>query len=301
MNHRWGIDLGGTKIEGVIINPSIGLDVIQRKRIPTESQKGYTHILQQIKLLHDGLVSESGFLPKSIGIGTPGTLEPSSQTMKNCNTTSINGQPLKRDLQELLGIPVFLSNDANCFAIAESKLGIVPEYLDNPECIFGIIMGTGVGGGVVCNGKLISGRHGIGGEWGHNFLDISGGDCYCGRKGCVEQLISGPALESFYKSLSGEERSLKEISDLALQRNKFANSTMNRLHHFFGKSVANIINILDPEAIVIGGGVGNIESLYTSGVEEVKKYVFNNELETLFLKPKLGDSAGVFGAALLEY
>jgi predicted NBD/HSP70 family sugar kinase len=161
-------------------------------------------------------------------------------------------------------------------------------------------MGSGVGGGVVVNGHVIGGRHGIGGEWGHNVLEENGADCYCGRKGCVEAVFSGPALERYYKSLTNKELRLKNIVENYYTGNdEAAKKTMQRLIHFFGKAVGPIINILDPEVIVIGGGVGNIDLLYTEGVEEVKKYVFNPSLETLFLKPSLGDSAGVFGAALL--
>ena len=196
-------------------------------------------------------------------------------------------------------MPVKITNDANCFAIAETRYGIVKDHLENPECVFGIIMGTGVGGGLICHGQIIHGRHGIAGEWGHNFLDESGEKCYCGKIGCVEQLISGPALERYYKSISGQEKKLKEINLLAQEGDENAKLTIDRLHFFFGKAVASVINILDPQAIILGGGVGNIDSLYSKGVEEAMKYVFNPIVETLFLKPKFGDSAGVYGAALL--
>jgi predicted NBD/HSP70 family sugar kinase len=161
-------------------------------------------------------------------------------------------------------------------------------------------MGTGVGGGIVVNGKLLTGRQGIGGEWGHTFLDDSGGPCYCGNTGCVEKIISGTALEKYYNERAPVKRRLREI----VQRHKdgidpIASETMERLIYFFGKGLANVINIIDPTVIVLGGGVGNIDLLYTEGVESVKNFVFNNRLDTVFLHPKLGDSAGVFGAALL--
>jgi small GTP-binding protein len=182
----------------------------------------------------------------------------------------------------------------------EEKVQYWKTEMPNAEVIFGIIMGTGVGGGIVVNHKVINGRHGLGGEWGHNFLDESGGMCYCGRVGCVETMISGPALERFYLKQSGNALKLKEIvSNYETGNDSAAELTMKQLVTYFGKAVGPIINIIDPEAIVIGGGVGNIDILYTEGVEEVKKYVFNSRLDTMFLKPTLGDSAGVFGAAIL--
>ncbi len=297
--HLLGLDLGGTKIEGAILNAD-DLSVLTRERIPTEGDKGYLHVLNQIKKIIDSLSASSGLTFKSVGIGTPGTLDPILNSMKNCNSTSLNGKPMKDDLQKLLGMEVKMSNDANCFAIAEAQLGIVRDELPNAKNVFGVIMGTGVGGGLVINGQVVSGRQGIGGEWGHNPLDEEGNACYCGKIGCVETVISGPALEKYYQKVSGEKKNLKDIvADYRKGECKYAYMTMERLFHYFGKGIAVVINILDPEAIVIGGGVGNIDELYTLGVEEVKKHVFNHRLDTLFLKPKLGDSAGVFGAALL--
>ncbi|MBN2520894.1 MAG: ROK family protein [Bacteroidales bacterium] len=297
----WGIDLGGTKIEGIVLRSLEDPEILSRLRIPTESNKGYNHIINQIKNIIHQLSIETGLEPRKIGIGTPGCLEPLTQTMKNCNTTCLIGMPLKKDLEKILKIPVAIANDANCFALAETKFGIVREKIQNPEVVFGIIMGTGVGGGIVVNGKIVNGHHGLGGEWGHNYLDESGGKCYCGRTGCVETIISGPALEKYYQELSGNKISLQKIYQLYKKRNnQHAIDTINRLIHFFGKAVAVVINIIDPDAIVLGGGVGNIDVLYSKGVKEIEKYIFNNRVDTSFLKPKLGDSAGVFGAAGLS-
>jgi predicted NBD/HSP70 family sugar kinase len=228
-------------------------------------------------------------------------MDPITGTMKNANTTALNGMPFDRDLAAILGgIPVKLSNDANCFAVAEAHMGAAKEAVSNAEVVFGIIMGTGVGGGVVVRGNVIQGRQGIGGEWGHNLLEENGTRCYCGKYGCVETVISGPALEKYYEKISGTHRSLKDIVALdTAATDPHATATMDRLVHYFGKAVAVVINIIDPDVIVIGGGVGNIDLIYTRGVDEVRKHVFNPRLDTIFLKPKLGDSAGVFGAALL--
>jgi fructokinase len=296
----WGIDLGGTKIECALIENADNLNVIHRQRIPTEGHLGYDHIVNNIVRLIKMVENATGEKPTRIGIGTPGTIEPSTQLMKNCNSTALNGRPLKSDLEKILGIPVAMANDANCFALAEANFGVVKEKMPEAEVVFGVIMGTGVGGGIVVNGKVINGRHGIGGEWGHNFLDDSGGPCYCGRSGCVETVFSGPFLQKYYTSLSGKNLTMKEIAEHhAADNDEAASKTIHRLVHFFGKAIAPIINVLDPDVIVIGGGVGNIDLIYTEGREEIKKYLFNPKLDTLILKPSLGDSAGVFGAALL--
>ncbi len=301
MNPLWGIDLGGTKIEGVVIESKNNPKVLARLRVSTEQEGGYDHIIEQIQVLVGMLSKETGLSPNRIGMGTPGTLDPSTQRMKNCNTTSLNGMPLKKDLDAKLNIPFTLANDANCFAVAEARFGAAHDVAPDAEVVFGVIMGTGVGGGLVVHGKAINGKQGLGGEWGHNFLDESGGKCYCGKTGCVETIISGPALERYYKSLSGKALRLRDIASNAAT-DEAAMQTMQRLTHFFGKAISVIINILDPDVIVLGGGVGNIQELYSAGVQEAKQYVFNtgiDHLDTIFLKPKLGDSAGVFGAALL--
>jgi predicted NBD/HSP70 family sugar kinase len=212
----------------------------------------------------------------------------------------MNGMPMKADLEQALKMEVVIANDANCFALAETRLGIVKQQYPAAEVVFGVILGTGVGGGLVVNGKVMNGLHGIGGEWGHNFLHESGGPCYCGKSGCVEKVLSGPSLERYYQHVAGERKSLKEIYAASLLHNAHAADTMNRLHHFFGVAISTLVNVLDPDVIVIGGGVGNIPDLYTRGVESVRKFVFNNGvLHTPIVKPLLGDSAGVFGAAYL--
>jgi predicted NBD/HSP70 family sugar kinase len=221
-------------------------------------------------------------------------------TMKNCNSTALNGRPLQQDLEKLLGVPVALANDANCFALAESKWGVVKEKAPAAKVVFGVILGTGVGGGVVFNGSLWNGRHGIGGEWGHNFLDESGGPCYCGKSGCVEKVLSGPSLESYYTSITGNKLRLREIIGRYESGNDgAAKKTVERLIHFFGKAISVVTNILDPDVYVIGGGVGNIDLIYTEGARSLQQFIFNNRVDVQILKPSLGDSAGVFGAAAL--
>lgn len=296
----WGIDLGGTKIEGVILPSLNDRNPIIRTRINTESSKSYTHILSQITKLVREMQDRSGLQPAAIGFGTPGVLDPVLHTMKNCNSTALNGMFLKNDLEEILKVQVELANDANCFALAETHWGVVKEKYPGAALVFGIIMGSGVGGGIVWNGKVWNGHHGIAGEWGHNHLDDSGGPCYCGRVGCVETVLSGPALQKFYTGLTGETLTLKEIVQRHEdQVDEAATQTVRRLYYYFGKAVSVVTNLLDPDVIVVGGGVGNIDGIYSEGLHTLKQFIFNNGVNVPVLKPSLGDSAGVFGAAAL--
>ena len=299
-NELWGIDLGGTKVEGVILGTQDQADVLFRNRVATEADQGYPHILEQVKKIVDMMESSSGYKPDRIGFSTPGVLDPKLGVMKNCNTVAMNGQRMKEDLERILGVQVELANDADCFALAEARYGVVKDRFPNARVVFGVILGTGVGGGIVVDGRAIVGLQGIAGEWGHNFLDESGGPCYCGKTGCVENVISGPALEKYYFNETGNRKPLKDIVALAESKvDPTAQRTMLRLIDFYGKALSVVINILDPDVVVIGGGVGNIDLLYDRGRDAVRKYVFNNRLDTPIVKPSLGDSAGVFGAAFL--
>ena len=299
--YNWGIDLGGTKIECAILDQHDPTQVILRERIDTESIKGYDHIVAQVGRLIDSVSQKVGFRPTRLGFATPGVLDPTSQTMKNCNTTSMNGKPMAVDLAKVVGCEVVLANDANCFALAEALLGAAPEINKEAQVVFGVILGTGVGGGLVVNGKVINGLHGIGGEWGHNILEEGGEPCYCGKAGCVEKVIAGPSLELFYERQTGEKKKLKDIVQAHIAgSDSNATATMERLFEYYGKAMSTLINVIDPDVIVIGGGVGNIDLLYSEGYERIKKYIFNSgEVLTPIVKPKLGDSAGVFGAAML--
>ncbi len=298
-NYKVGIDLGGTKIEGVILDADTH-KILWRERIATEKEGGYDHILNRIASLINIISKETGGLPPRIGIGTPGAIDPITNLMKNSNTVCLNDRPMGEDLIKLVGTDLVFANDANCFALAEARMGSVPDVFPDAKVVFGVIMGTGVGGGLVINGEVLNGRMGIAGEWGHIHLDDSGGTCYCGKLGCVERVLAGPHLERFYTSLTGQQKKLKDIVlEHRAGTNPNATKVMERMVAFFGKGLAKIINIIDPDAIVIGGGVGNIDELYTQGVEELKKHVFNKRMDTMILKPKLGDSAGVIGAAFL--
>ncbi len=296
-SHKWGIDLGGTKIEGVIMDSSRPAEALFRLRRETGASLGYEHILSQIEGVIADLESASGLTrPPKIGIGTPGAMEPSTGRLKNSNTTCLNDQPILQDLERLTGSQILMANDANCFALAEALIGAAA----GAGVVFGVILGTGVGGGVVVNGRILPGLHGIGGEWGHNPLRGESHPCYCGRSGCIEGVIAGPSLERFYREQGGDAVRLPEISLRAQAGEKLAIQTLERLREKFAESIAAVINILDPDAIVLGGGVGNIPLLYEPRTREcVLAHIFNQELRTRILPPILGDSAGVFGAALL--
>jgi predicted NBD/HSP70 family sugar kinase len=293
----WGIDLGGTKIEGVILDPAHHDHPLTRMRVPTESERGYDHIVERVLILVEQMAANSGLpRPSLIGIGTPGAVEPSTGLMKNCNTVCLNGRPLPRDLSAVLGAQVSIANDANCFALAEATLGAACGR----AVVVGLIIGTGVGSGIVVHGRVLEGLHGIAGEWGHNPMRDEEAVCYCGRKGCVETVIAGPSLERFYRERTGEALCLPDIAVRAERGEAAARATLDRLRDKFGEAIAALINILDPSIIVIGGGVGNIAALYDEETRRaVQRHLFNPELRTEFVRPILGDSAGVFGAALL--
>ncbi|WP_421299232.1 ROK family protein [Aeromonas veronii] len=291
----WGIDLGGTKCECVVLD---GDQVLLRHRIPTERAGGYEHMIGQIAKLVAECAEKIGQRPTVIGMGTPGARDPQTGLMKNCNTTELNGKPFKEDLERKLGVPVLIANDANCFALAETHLGAVRQHHPDAKVVFGIIMGTGVGSGIVINGQILNGHHGIAGEWGHNVLSPDGPECYCGKRGCVEALISGPALEAWYEAKAKRRLSLAQIA-AATAHDHVAKLTIDRLHLLFGQALANVVNILDPDVIVIGGGVGNVQSLYNAGRQTILPFLFNPRFRAPIIAPALGDSAGVFGAALL--
>lgn len=290
--YRIGIDLGGTKIEGVVLD-SNGRELF-RKRIPTEREHGYHHILNRLKLLHDELAAAANG-PATFGIGTPGAISPRTGLLKNSNTVCMNGQPVKADLEKLLGRRVEIQNDANCFAMAEAILGAGR----GKQMVFGVIMGTGCGGGIVYKGEVITGPQSIAGEWGHMSIDPNGPLCFCGHRGCVETLISGGGLERLYADRYGVKKPLKDVEREFFEGQPRAVEFMNDFFRHYGRALANLIGILDPDIIVLGGGVSNFSALYKEGLAQVRHFAFTDGLETAIVKNQLGDSAGVIGAALV--
>lgn len=288
---RAGIDLGGTKIEGVLLD---GDREAARLRVATRREEGYDAILARIRDLYLDLARRAGG-PHALGLGTPGSLSPETGLLRNSNTVCMNGRPLRRDLERLLGRGFAVENDANCFALAEARLGAAR----GKGMVFGVILGTGCGGGIVIDGKVWGGLQGIAGEWGHSVLDPAGPECYCGTRGCVETYLSGGGLERLWEAETGERLPLPDIVRRSRAGDAAAKGFMGVFFRRFGRALANLINVLDPDAVVLGGGVSNVEELYTEGAAEVRRRVFSDSPRTPILRHALGDSSGALGAALV--
>lgn len=289
---RLGIDLGGTKIEGALLHADGHL--APRIRVPTP-QGDYGTTLEAIAKLIAELAPDAPLMP--VGICTPGALSPATGLLRNSNSVCLNGKPLLDDLQTHLKRAVRIANDADCFALSEASDGAA----SGAASVFGVILGTGTGGGIVIEGRLLSGPNAIAGEWGHNPLpwpntdEIPGPPCYCGKHGCIETFLSGPGLARDH----GEALDGRAIVSAARSGDPHAEATMARYHDRLARSLASIINILDPEVIVLGGGLGQIPSLYTEIPSLLPRYVFSDTVRTRILPPEHGDSSGVRGAAWL--
>jgi len=271
--HKIGIDLGGTKIEGILLDERY--NPIQRKRIETHQENGYDSIVKSIISLVNELKGKTSE-EITVGMCTPGVTNANSGLIKNSNTQCLIGMPLKNDIENMLGYEIAMENDANCFALSESVLGSAKGY----DVVFGVIMGTGVGGGIVINETLHKGRTNIAGEWGHHTLHPNGNECYCGKQGCVETYISGPALEKRWLEITGKKESLQSIVPMVSSNAQWKEEFLEN----FGISLANVIDILDPDVIVLGGGVSNIPFLYDEGKEAVYDKVFSDSVDTPILK-----------------
>lgn len=290
--HSIGIDLGGTKTEGIVMAPDGR--TLARRRVDTPAGRGYGAILDAIRSLVVELEAVAG-TRCTVGVGTPGAISSRTGRLKNSNTTCLNGRDIGHDLQAALDRTVLLENDANCFALSEAVDGAARDY----DVVFGVIMGTGVGGGVVINKRLHRGRHHIAGEWGHNVLEPDGPACYCGRRGCIETFLSGPGLLRDWPDDASRPRDVPALAEAARRGDDRAAAVLERFLRRFGAALATVVNILDPDAIVLGGGLSNIDALYTRGVEALRTRIFNDQLTTPVLKNAYGDSSGVRGAARL--
>jgi fructokinase len=296
-NIRLGIDLGGTKIE-IIALDSDGA-TLARKRVPTP-RHDYEGSLQLIRELVLGAESELG-RQGTVGVAMPGTISPATGLVKNANSTWLNGRTLDKDLEKLLARPVRFRNDADCFALSEATDGAAK----GAKTVFGVIVGTGTGAGIVVNGRLLEGPNGIAGEWGHNPLpwprpdELPGPDCYCGHSGCLETWLSGPGMAADHRRRTGEEREALAIVAAAKSNDAQAATTLQHYEDRMARGLAHVINILDPAVIVLGGGMSNIESLYEHVPRLWQDYVFSDRVDTRLVPPVHGDSSGVRGAAWL--
>jgi fructokinase len=302
---RLGVDLGGTKTEAVVVRlRGEAFDVIARRRIATERDGGYAHIVARTAGLVGDVGRDAGLAAAPpVGVGMPGSVSMRTGValVKNSNTTCLNGMPFRDDLSRALGAPIAFANDANCFALAEAAFGAARAA----RVAFGVILGTGVGGGVVFRGgdgrpRVWDGAQSIAGEWGHITLEPHDGPpCYCGRRGCVEQYLSGPAIERAYAERAGQRIPVHEIAARADAGDADADAVLAGAIEVFGRAIATVVNVLDPDIVVLGGGVSHLARLYTDGIAAAARWVFNDALETRIVQHALGDSAGVLGAALL--
>lgn len=326
-----GVDIGGTKIEATVLRleggsppNTSGFAVLSRQRVPTERARGYEAILAAVAACVRSTAKEAGVDVSTtpIGVGMPGSVTRRDGLVKNSNTVCLNGRPFRDDLTRELGHAIRFENDANCFALAEAILGAGRRHAHG--IVFGVILGTGVGGGIIIEGRIWPGAQSIAGEFGHHAVgpwvrpgvttsrpegarDAFPGSnrgiserpvCYCGKTGCFELYASGASMEREYRERSGTHLALAEIARRR-DSDRHAAAVVDEMLEAFGRGLANLIDVLDPTVVVLGGGVSNLDLLYSEGVDRISKYVFNDELLTPILRHELGDSAGVFGAALL--
>ncbi|WP_189050701.1 ROK family protein [Aliidongia dinghuensis] len=294
---RIGVDLGGTKIEAIAFDPAGRM--LMRHRVPTPAGDATARIAAIRDLV--GLVEAQLGARGTVGVGTPGALSPVSGLIRNANSTCFNGQPLDRLLAEALGREVRIANDANCFALSEATDGAGAGV----PVVFGVILGTGVGGGLVIDGKILTGRHAIAGEWGHNPLpwpepgERPGPACYCGRTGCTETFLSGPGFAADHAAVTGEALLTAEIVARAEAGDGPARASLERYIDRLARGLAAVINLVDPDVIVLGGGLSNLTMLYEAVPARWGRYVFSDTVATRLVPPHHGDSSGVRGAAWL--
>ena len=294
---RIGVDLGGTKIEAITLRDdgSAGL----RKRVPTP-RDDYEATLEAITGLVHALERESGERG-TVGIGMPGAISPATGLVKNANSVWLNGRPLSPDLSQRLERPLRFANDANCFALSEASDGAG----EGARVVFGVIVGTGTGGGVVVDGRVLTGPNAVAGEWGHNPLpwprgaEAPGPPCYCGRRGCIETFLSGPGFARDHREQTGEDREPAEIVARATAGDAAASASLERYEERMARALATVINVLDPEVIVLGGGMSNLDRTYANVPDLWGRHVFSDRVDTRLVPPAHGDSSGVRGAAWL--
>ena len=294
---RIGIDLGGTKIEGIALD-DLGQTRV-RRRI-TAPRGDYGETLRAVTSLVAVIESELTTVA-TIGVGIPGTISPATGLVKNSNSTWLNGTPLAHDLPKLLERPVRFANDANCFALSEATDGAAA----GASSVFGVIVGTGTGGGIAIDGRVMVGTNAIAGEWGHNSLpwprpgESPGNGCYCGRSGCIETFLSGPGLSRDYEAASGNKATPEEIVTAAARGELNATLCLERYEDRFARALASVINVVDPDVIVLGGGLSNVDRLYSTIPSRLGAFVFSDVVVTRVVRAMHGDSSGVRGAAWL--
>ena len=294
---RIGVDLGGTKIEAAAV--ARDGEITLRRRVATPRDDYDATLAAAAELVAD-LERHLGY-QTTVGVGMPGTISPATGLVKNANSVWLNGRALDRDLCARLGREVRFANDANCFALSEARGGAAA----GAPIVFGVIVGTGTGGGIVVNGRVLTGRNAVAGEWGHNPLpwprpeELPGAPCYCGLRGCIETFLSGPGLARDHQEATGEARSPVEIAAGAAGGDAAAEASLQRYEDRMARALASIINVVDPDVVVLGGGMSNLTRLYTKVPRLWSRHVFSDRVDTLLVAPRFGDSSGVRGAAWL--
>jgi fructokinase len=298
---RIGIDLGGTKTEIAALDAASGAELLRRRVATERTYEGVVRGIRDLVLTAERELGRAG----TVGVGIPGTISRGTGRIKNANSTWINGKTLDRDLTDALGREVRLENDANCFAISEAHDGAGV----GSEVVFGVILGTGVGAGIVVDGRCIRGVNGIGGEWGHNPLpwprtldnqsELPGRPCYCGKSGCIETWLSGPGFEADYFQATANRKRAEDIAADAAAMEPQSYAALTRYVDRLARGLAHVINIIDPDVVVLGGGMGRIEHLYRSVPLNWVRYIFSDSVRTQIKPPVHGDSSGVRGAAWL--
>ena len=294
---RIGIDLGGTKIEAAAVDRLGAVCARRRVATPWGNYRGTIEAITALVQATEQQVGETA----AIGIGIPGAISPITGLVKNANSTWLIGRPLRQDLEAALRRPIRLANDANCFALSEATDGVAAGL----EAVFAVILGTGVGGGIALGGRILLGANAIAGEWGHNPLpwptpgEIPGPACYCGRSGCIETFLSGPALAADHRRHGGQQLSPAEIARLAALGDAHCGATIERYMGRLARGLASVINLIDPDAIVLGGGLSGISALYERVPHLWRQYIFSDKVVTRLFPPAHGDSSGVRGAAWL--
>ncbi len=294
---RIGIDLGGTKIEGLVMD-DFGAELL-RKRVdtPRGDYNGTVAAVVEVVRYLEGAVGRAG----TVGVGMPGSVRASTGLIKNANSTWLNGRPFENDLSVAMGRQVRLANDANCLAVSEATDGAAV----GARMVFAVILGTGCGGGVAVDGRVHAGPNGVGGEWGHTALpwaapeELPGPPCYCGRHGCMEMWVSGTAIADDFFRVTGQRRTTRTIAEQAHGGEADALAALARFESRLARGLANVVNVLDPDVIVVGGGVSRIERLYRNVPTLVREYVFGGDFDTPIVPARFGDSSGVRGAAWL--
>lgn len=294
---RIGIDLGGTKIEGIVL--ANDGSVLTKHRVATPASNYEATVTAVCEVVETLRVNSREAMP--VGVGTPGAVSENG-LMKNSNSVLLNGRALQQDIESKLGYAIRIENDANCFALSEAHFGAAKEA----RIVFGVIIGTGTGGGIVIDKQLLNGPNRIAGEWGHNALPDSARElidgsrqCYCGRKNCIETVLSGRGLRQTFKERYADERSAAEIAALAQQGDANATESISIYSQQLARCLATVVNVIDPDIIVLGGGLSNIASLYDSVTDHMRPYVFTDKLLTRLSRPTFGDASGALGAACL--